>query len=340
MGNIMQFIDEAKIHIKSGSGGNGCLSFRREAHIPKGGPDGGDGGKGGDVIFRCVQNLNTLIDFRYTQHFLAKNGQGGMGRNCHGAYADNLVINVPIGTQIIADKTELLLADMTEEGQEVIIAKGGEGGLGNCHFKSSTNQAPRRATKGKDGEELSVWLKLKLISDAGLVGLPNAGKSTFLSVTSRAKPKIADYPFTTLKPQLGVVYIDEKEFVMADIPGLIEGAHTGVGLGIRFLKHIERCGVILHLIDAINDNPDEAYTTIRRELDSYSSILSSKTEILALNKADSLSTKEINSKKSILEKVSGKKVFVISAISRTGVDEILRQIYKEIKNFKDQEKTA
>ncbi|PIR37363.1 MAG: GTPase ObgE [Alphaproteobacteria bacterium CG11_big_fil_rev_8_21_14_0_20_39_49] len=333
----MQFIDEAKINIKSGAGGDGCLSFRREANLPKGGPDGGDGGRGGSVIAVCVEGLNTLIDFRYAQHFKAKKGEGGKGANCHGKSADDLIIKLPLGTQVIADGTDLVLADMTKVGQEVLLAKGGNGGLGNSNFKSSTNQAPRKTTKGKEGEELNVWLKLKLISDAGLVGLPNAGKSTFLSVVSRAKPKIADYPFTTLKPQLGVVYIDEKEFVMADIPGLIEGAHEGVGLGIRFLKHVERCGVILHLIDGTHEDVSGAYITIRNELEKYSENLAKKHEVVALNKADALSDGEIEEKKSQLEKTSGKKVMIISAIAKKGVDNVLRVLLSEIEDFRKKE---
>lgn len=334
----MQFIDEAKIHIKSGAGGNGCVSFRREAHLPKGGPDGGDGGRGGSVVARCVSGLNTLIDFRYAQHFKAARGEGGRGSNCHGKSAEDLIISLPVGTQIIADGTDLVLADMTQIGQEVILAKGGDGGLGNTNFKSSTNQAPRKATQGQDGEELEVWLKLKLISDAGLVGLPNAGKSTFLSIVSRAKPKIADYPFTTLKPQLGVVYIDEKEFVMADIPGLIEGAHMGVGLGIQFLKHIERCGVILHLIDGTGEDVGIAYKTIRNELEKYSEHLSLKNEVIAINKADALSDEEINEKRAAIEQISGKKVYVISAIAKIGIENVLRNLMSDIENFREKEK--
>ena len=335
----MQFIDEAKINIRSGAGGDGCLSFRREANVPKGGPDGGDGGRGGSVVARCVAGLNTLIDFRYAQHFKAKRGEGGKGSNCHGRSAQDLIIKLPVGTQIIADGTDLVIADMIEVGQEVILAKGGDGGLGNTNFKSSTNQAPRKFTRGKEGESLDVWLKLKLMSDAGLVGLPNAGKSTFLSVTSRAKPKIADYPFTTLKPQLGVVYIDEKEFVMADIPGLIEGAHEGVGLGIRFLKHVERCGVILHLIDGVEEDVVASYKTIRGELEKYSANLASKHEVVALNKADSLIEGDIAEKKAELEKISGKKVFVISAIANQGIDNVSRALLSEIEDFRNKEES-
>lgn len=331
----MQFLDEAKIFIQSGAGGDGCMSFRREAHVPKGGPDGGNGAKGGAVIARCVAGLNTLIDFRYNQHFKAKRGEGGKGRDCSGKAAEDLIIEVPVGTQIIADGSEIVLADMTKAGQEFTLAEGGDGGFGNAHFKSSVNQAPRRVTKGQPGEELWVWLKLKLISDAGLVGLPNAGKSTFLSSVSRAKPKIADYPFTTLKPQLGVVYIDEKEFVMADIPGLIEGAHKGVGLGIRFLKHVERCGVILHLIDATGDDVVEVYKTIREELGQYSEVLANKKEIIALNKADAVSEEEMQEKKKQLEQYTKKTVNIISAVARTGVENVLRQLLASIEEFRE-----
>ena len=259
----MQFIDEVKIFIESGKGGNGCVAFRREKFIPRGGPSGGDGGKGGDVVFECAKNLNTLVDFRFQQHFKAKDGQSGQGSNCHGSNGDDLVLKLPIGTQVFDETTEILLADMTTEGQRVVIAKGGKGGFGNSRFKSSINQAPKKALPGFDAEEFELKLKLKLISDAGLVGLPNAGKSTFLSVTTRAKPKIANYPFTTLKPQLGVVYIDDKEFVLADIPGLIEDASLGKGLGDKFLKHIERCGVILHLIDISSEDIARDYAIIR-----------------------------------------------------------------------------
>lgn len=310
------------------------MSFRREANVPKGGPDGGNGGRGGDVIVRCVAGLNTLIDFRYAQHFKAKRGEGGKGRDCHGRYADSLIIKVPVGTQVIAEESDLVLADMTEVGQEMVVAKGGDGGLGNANFKSSTNQAPRRVTKGIPGEEVWVWLKLKLISDAGLVGLPNAGKSTFLSTVSRARPKIADYPFTTLKPKLGVVYIDDKEFVMADIPGLIEGAHKGVGLGIQFLKHVERSGVVLHLIDGTSEDVSASYSVIRGELEKYSENLAGKEEVLAINKSDSIFEDEIEEKKKALEKLSGKKVHVISAVTGDGVKGVLRDLLKTIEGFK------
>ncbi len=331
----MQFLDEAKIYTRSGAGGDGCLSFRREANVPKGGPDGGDGGRGGSVIIRCIPGLNTLIDFRYTQHFKAKRGENGKGKNRSGADAEDLIIEVPIGTQVIADGSDLLLADMTEVGQQFVLVRGGDGGLGNTNFKSSINRAPRHTTKGTPCEEMWVWLKLKLMSDAGLVGLPNAGKSTFLSAVSRARPKIANYPFTTLKPMLGVVYVDNKEFVMADIPGLIEGAHEGVGLGIQFLRHVERCGVILHLVDGTQENVAEAYKVIRGELGAYSQLLAEKNEILALNKCDALTEEEIKQKKKELKKASGKKIYTISGVTGDGIKEVLRDIWKDIVDFRE-----
>lgn len=330
----MHFIDEAKIYIKSGDGGNGCVSFRREANVPRGGPDGGDGGRGGSVIARCVDGLNTLIDFRYAQHFKAKKGGNGSGRDRSGLGADDLYIDVPVGTQIIDDVTDELIQDFTEVGQEFTMADGGRGGVGNAHFKSSINQAPRYAQEGAPGSDLWVWLKLKLISDAGLVGLPNAGKSTFLSAVSRAKPKIADYPFTTLKPMLGVVYVDEREFVIADLPGLIEGAHEGVGLGIRFLKHVERCGVILHLIDGTQEDVVGAYKVIRGELGQYSDMLLEKHEIIALNKSDAIDEADLKKKKAALKKASGKEVFVISGVTGEGIKEVLRVLLAEIDNFR------
>lgn len=330
----MQFLDEVKIYVKSGDGGPGCVSFRREKNIPFGGPDGGDGGRGGDIIFQCVDGLNTLIDFRYQQHFKAKNGEHGKGRNKHGESRDPIIIKVPVGTQIFEEDGETLIADLTEEGQIVKFLKGGNGGVGNAHYKSSTNQAPRQHTPGWPGQEMWVWLRLKLISDAGLVGLPNAGKSTFLSKVSAAKPKIADYPFTTLKPQLGVVNIDEFEFVIADIPGLIEGAHMGIGLGDKFLKHVERCGVILHLIDGTLDDVGEAYRVIRNELCEYSEVLGEKREIIALNKCDALIEEIIEEKKQELEAASGKEVMLLSNMTGEGKIEILRALRKEIEIFR------
>jgi GTP-binding protein len=284
----VQFLDEAKIFVKSGGGGDGCVAFRREKNIPFGGPNGGNGGRGGSIIFECAHGLNTLIDFRYTQHFKAKKGMHGMGQLRTGAAADDLIIKVPAGTQILSDEREQILADLTEVGQTITLLEGGKGGMGNAHFKTSTNQAPRQFSKGEPGDELWVWLRLKLLSDAGLIGLPNAGKSTFLARVTRAKPKIADYPFTTLKPQLGVVYLDEREVVLADIPGLIAGASQGVGLGLRFLGHVERCGVLLHLIDATQEDITGAYTTVRTEIEAYDEALAEKTEVLALNKCDAV----------------------------------------------------
>jgi GTP-binding protein len=331
----MQFIDEAKINLKAGDGGQGCISFRREKFIEYGGPDGGDGGKGGDIIFRATKDLNTLIDFRYKQHFKARNGEGGRGANCSGKSAENLIIDVPVGTQIISEDGVTVLCDMDRDGLEVIIAKGGDGGLGNTHFKSSTNQAPKRNTPGFPGDEIWVWLKLKLLSDVGLVGLPNAGKSTFLSVVSAAKPKIADYPFTTLKPQLGVVYTGDSEFVIADLPGLIEGASEGVGLGHRFLKHVERCKVILHLIDITNDDIVAAYDTIRHELDNYSPLLKEKEEIVALNKVELLDEEEVAEKVKIIEAHIGKKVSLCSGAINKGVDKIIFQLANILKLERD-----
>jgi GTP-binding protein len=333
----MQFIDEAKILIESGNGGNGCVSFRREKFIPRGGPDGGDGGDGGDVIFECVKDLNTLIDFRYQQHFKAKSGIAGKGSNRHGSNGEDLILKLPIGTQIFDESGEMLIADMVDPGQRVVIAKGGDGGYGNSNFKSSINQAPRRSIPGFPGEQFYVKLKLKLISDAGLVGLPNAGKSTFLAASTRAKPKIADYPFTTLKPQLGVVYIDDVEFVLADIPGLIKDASIGKGLGDRFLKHIERCGVILHLIDINSEDIAADYETIRHELESYGEELKKKNEIIALNKVDVLDQDEVKKKIAALKKKIGKdkKIFAISGVSGEGVKTVLRELYKNILDYRN-----
>lgn len=326
----MQFIDEARIFIESGNGGNGCSSFRREKFISRGGPNGGDGGAGGDVIFECRNDLNTLVDFRFQQHFQADNGKAGKGSNKNGHDGDDLILKLPIGTQVFDESGETLLVDMMFEGQKIVIAKGGDGGLGNSNFKSSTNRAPRRATPGYPGQQLNLLLKLKLISDAGLVGLPNAGKSTFLAATTRAKPKIADYPFTTLKPQLGVVYIDDKEFVLADIPGLIENASLGKGLGDKFLKHIERCGLILHLIDINSEDIVADYKVICKELENYG--IKDKLEIIALNKIDLLSEEEVKKKITLLQKQVGKKkkIFAISGVAGTGIKPVLRELYKNI----------
>lgn len=329
----MKFLDEAKIYIKSGDGGSGCRSFRREKFVAEGGPNGGNGGKGGYVYVECVANLNTLIDFRYQQHFKAKNGTSGGGQDCHGASAEPLVIKVPVGTEILTEDGQHVIADLTEVGQKILLAKGGDGGFGNAHFKSSTNQAPERKTLGWPGEEMWVWLRLKLISDSGLVGLPNAGKSTFLSTVSAAKPKIADYPFTTLKPQLGVVYIDDSEFVIADLPGLIAGAHEGIGLGDKFLKHVERSGVLLHLIDVTQENIIEAYDTIRTELVEYG--LEDKIEVIALSKCDSLDEDEIKKKQAILKKHTKQKIYAISSAAQKGIKPILRELHKHIKEFRE-----
>lgn len=326
----MKFLDEAKIYIRSGDGGKGCVSFRREKFIPLGGPDGGNGGRGGSVIAECVAGLNTLIDYRYQQHFKARKGQHGMGSNCTGESAPDMVLKLPVGTQIFEDDRETLVADLTRVGQKVVLAEGGKGGLGNACFKSSTNQSPRIATPGGEGVERWLWLRLKLMSDAGLLGMPNAGKSTFLAAVSRAKPKIADYPFTTLTPQLGVVYVDGREFVLADIPGLIEGAHEGVGLGLRFLGHVERAGILLHLIDGTQDDVAAAYKTIRKELKAYSDALANMPELVALNKCDALTLEEIKVKSAALKKVSKKKIWPISAVSGEGVKDVLREMLKVI----------
>ncbi len=334
----MKFLDEAKIYIRSGDGGKGCVSFRREKFIPDGGPDGGNGGRGGSVIAECVSGLNTLIDYRYQQHFKAKKGQHGMGSQCAGAGAPDMIMPLPLGTQIFEDDKETLVADLTEVGQKVVLADGGKGGLGNQCFKSSTNRAPREFTPGGEGEEHWLWLRLKLMSDAGLLGMPNAGKSTFLAATSRAKPKIADYPFTTLTPQLGVVYIDGKEFVLADIPGLIEGAHEGVGLGIKFLGHVERAGILLHLIDGTQEDVAGSYKTIRKELKEYSAELAQKPELVALNKCDALTPEEIREKAAALKKASKKKTWPISAVSGEGVKEVLREMMKVIEAKREAEK--
>jgi GTP-binding protein len=322
----MKFLDEAKINIKSGAGGDGCVSFRREKNIPFGGPNGGNGGRGGDVIVECVDGLNTLIDFRYQQHFKGKRGTHGMGSNRDGPKGDTAIIKVPVGTQILDEENENILADFTEVGQSKTLAHGGDGGHGNTHFKTSTNQAPRRYDPGWPGEELWVWLRLKLIADAGLVGLPNAGKSTFLAAVSRARPKIADYPFTTLHPNLGVVGVDEEEFVIADIPGLIEGAHEGAGLGTRFLGHVERCGVLLHLVDGTAEDVADSYRIIRGELEAYGGILKEKIEILALNKCDALTPADIAEKCAALKKASGGEVMQLSGIAGLGVPEVLRAL--------------
>ena len=322
----MKFLDEAKVYIASGAGGNGCVAFRREKFIEFGGPNGVYGGRGGDVISQAVQGLNTLIDYRYQQHFKAKRGGNGMGKDRHGANGADIVLKVPAGTQIYEEDGETLLADLAKIGDRVVLAKGGNGGFGNAHFKSATNRAPRHANPGIPGEERTIRLRLKLIADAGLVGLPNAGKSTFLAAVSAAKPKIADYPFTTLHPQLGVVGIDGREFVMADIPGLIEGAHEGVGLGDRFLGHVERCRVLLHLVDGTYEDAGEAYKTVRAELKAYSEELAAKPEIVALSKADAMTPERIEEQVKSLKKAAKRTPLVLSAHARQGVPEALRAL--------------
>ena len=330
----MKFLDEAKIFVKSGDGGAGCVSFRREKFIEFGGPDGGNGGRGGDIIVEVVPNLNTLIDYRYQQHFKARRGYHGMGKVRSGQDAEDIVLRVPVGTQIFDEDKETLLFDLMKPGERIVLCRGGDGGFGNAHFKSSTNQAPRHAGQGWPGEERWVWLRLKLIADAGLVGLPNAGKSTMLAAVSRAKPKIADYPFTTLKPQLGVVHVDEREFVLADIPGLIEGAHEGAGLGTKFLGHVERCRVLLHLIDGTQEDVATAYKTIRKELKAYSALLAGKTELVALNKCDALTEEEIEEKAAALKKAAklkkGQVVYRVSGAAGMGITELMRKMLEII----------
>jgi len=322
----MQFLDQAKIYVRAGPGGNGSVSFRREKFVEFGGPDGGDGGRGGDVVVECVANLNTLLDFRYQQHFKAQKGGHGMGKNRTGAKGADVVLKVPPGTQILEEDRETLIADLTNPGDRVILARGGNGGFGNSRFKSSTNQAPRHANPGQPAEELTIWLRLKLIADAGLVGLPNAGKSTFLAAVSAAKPKIADYPFTTLHPNLGVVRVDTRDFVLADIPGLIEGAHEGAGIGDRFLGHVERTAVLLHLVDATLEDPVEGYNTIRCEIEAYGAGLEDKPEILALSKADAVPKDELKKKARALKKASGVEPMIISAVSGEGMQNVLRAL--------------
>jgi GTP-binding protein len=323
----MKFLDQAKIYLKSGDGGDGVTAFRREKFVAFGGPDGGDGGRGGDIIFEAVENLNTLIDFRYAQHFRAKKGSNGSGADRTGAAAPELRIKVPIGTQILDDDRETILADLDKPGKTITLLRGGDGGFGNARYKTSTNRAPRRSDKGWPGEERWVWLRLKLIADVGLVGQPNAGKSTFLAAVSGAHPKIADYPFTTLHPQLGVVRLSvAEEFVIADIPGLIEGAHEGTGLGDRFLGHVERCAVLLHLIDGAAGDCVASWRTVRHELTEYGGGLAEKPEIIVLNKADAMTPREISSRKAALQKASGAPVMVASGVSGQGVPEVLRAL--------------
>ena len=322
----MKFLDEAKVYIRSGDGGNGCVAFRREKFIEFGGPSGGDGGKGGDVIVEAVDGLNTLIDYRYQQHFKAKSGGGGMGKDRHGANGADIVLKVPAGTQVYEEDGETLLADLTDVGRQAVLARGGNGGFGNAHFKSSTNRAPRHANPGQPGEEFIIRLRLKLIADAGIVGLPNAGKSTFLAAVSAARPKIADYPFTTLHPQLGVAEIDGRGFVLADIPGLIEGAHEGTGLGDRFLGHVERCRVLLHLVDGTGEHAGEAYKTVRAELKAYGHGLSEKPAVVALNKADALDPQQLKQQTARLKRAAKATPLVVSAATGQGVPEVLRTL--------------
>ena len=326
----MKFLDLAKVYIRSGAGGNGCASFRREKFMEYGGPDGGDGGCGGDVWVEAVDGLNTLIDFRYQQHFFAKNGQPGMGRQRTGKDGDDIILRVPVGTEVLDEDEETVLADLTELGQRVQLARGGNGGFGNLHFKTSTNQAPRRANSGQPGVERTIWLRLKLIADAGLLGLPNAGKSTFLAATSNARPKIADYPFTTLHPNLGVVGVDNVEFVIADIPGLIEGAHEGRGIGDRFLGHVERCAVLLHLVDGTSETVVEDYQTIIHELEAYGGDLAHKPRITVLNKIDALDIDQLAERRDALAKASGGKVMTMSGVAKQGTTEVLRALRAQI----------
>jgi len=333
----MKFLDQAKVFVRSGDGGAGCVSFRREKYVEFGGPDGGDGGRGGHVIAEAVDGLNTLIDYRYQQHFKAQRGAHGMGKDRTGAGGKSVTLKVPAGTQILEEDQETLIADLVAPGDRVVLAQGGGGGRGNAHFKSSTNRAPRRNSPGGEGEEFWLWLRLKLAADAGLVGLPNAGKSTFLAAVSRARPKIADYPFTTIHPQLGVVYYGGEEFVLADIPGLIEGAHQGKGVGDRFLGHVERCGVLLHLVDGTEEDVAASYRTIRGELNAYGHDLSEKTELVALNKVDALTKDEIARKSKALAKASGGNVFQVSGATRAGVDAILGTLLERIAIFREAE---
>ncbi|OPZ76925.1 MAG: GTPase Obg/CgtA [Alphaproteobacteria bacterium ADurb.Bin438] len=333
----MKFLDQAKIYIKAGDGGRGSSAFRHEKYIEYGGPYGGDGGKGGDVILRAVPNLNTLIDFRYKQHFKAEVGEGGMSKQCTGKGGDDLIINVPVGTEILAEDGETIIVDMDKEGKTFTIAKGGDGGFGNCHYKTSTNQAPRRADPGYPGEEIWVWLRLKIIAEVGLLGFPNAGKSTFLSVVSNAKPKIADYPFTTLHPNLGIAKIHDEEVLIADIPGLIEGASEGAGLGDRFLKHVERSKTLLHIVDITAEDPVKNYKAIRKELKKYSLTLFEKPEIIALNKIDAIGLDEAKKIQAKLKRSSKKEVFLISAVAKQGISDLLLSVKKMIRSKEEME---
>ncbi len=336
----MKFLDLCKVYVRSGAGGNGCVSFRREKFIEFGGPDGGDGGGGGDVWAEAVDGLNTLIDFRYQQHFFADNGRPGAGRQRTGADGADIVLRVPVGTEILDEDEETVIADMTELGQRVLLAKGGNGGWGNLHFKTSTNQAPRRANPGQEGVERTLWLRLKLIADVGLLGLPNAGKSTFLAATSNARPKVADYPFTTLHPNLGVVEVDGAEYVVADIPGLIEGAHEGRGLGDLFLGHVERCAALLHLIDGTSGTLLEDYQTIIDEIEAYGAGLADKPRVTVLNKIDALDAEERAFLKEELERVAGHEVMLMSGVSKEGLTDVLRALRKHVKITRKREEAT
>ncbi|HUK09893.1 MAG TPA: GTPase ObgE [Stellaceae bacterium] len=331
----MQFLDQCKIYLRSGDGGAGSMSFRREKFIEFGGPDGGDGGRGGAVVFEAAENLNTLIDYRYQQHFRAQNGRGGAGRNRTGADGRPLVLRVPVGTQVLDEDGETVLLDLTKAGERVVFLEGGDGGFGNTHYKSSTNRAPRRADPGWPGSERWVWLRLKLIADAGLVGLPNAGKSTLLAAVSRAKPKIADYPFTTLKPQLGVARVGDEEFVLADLPGLIEGASEGAGLGHRFLGHVERCAAILHLIDGTEADIVEAYRTVRAELAAYGHGLAEKPALVALNKSDAIAKPDLDRRRRALARAAKTKVLILSAATGAGVPEAMAALFALVRTERE-----
>lgn len=343
----MKFLDQAKIYIRSGNGGAGAVSFRREKFIPNGGPDGGDGGNGGNVWITAAEGLNTLIDFRYQQHFKAATGTHGMGRQMHGAKGEDVILKVPVGTQVLDDDKETVLLDMDVAGKTEMLLKGGNGGWGNVRFKGPQNQAPKYANPGQEGQERWIWLRLKLIADVGLAGLPNAGKSTFLAAASAAKPKIADYPFTTLVPNLGMVDLSPTErFVIADIPGLIEGANEGAGLGTRFLGHVERSASLIHLIDGTQEDVAEAYRIIRHELDAYGAGLADKTEILALNKIDALTPEAREEKAAVLEAVAGRRPMLVSGVSGEGVTDLLRAAWNEVRktrgdiNMVDDEETV
>ena len=331
----MKFLDQAKIHIESGNGGNGCVSFRREKYVEFGGPNGGNGGKGGNVIIKCVDGLNTLIDYRYRQHFKAKNGSPGMGSDKTGRSGEDTIIEVPRGTLILEEDNEEVIADIIDKDQSLTILKGGNGGFGNAHFKNSENQTPRTANNGENGQEKWIWLRLKLIADIGLIGLPNAGKSTLISTVSEAKPKIADYPFTTLNPVLGIAKYNNNELVIADIPGLIEGAHEGKGLGDRFLGHIERCNLLLHLIDANDSDVINSWKTVRNDISAYSKELDEKKEIIVLSKSDSIDEKKLDEKLNILKDYTYKDVFKISSVTGKGITSILRILHDNISKTED-----